>query len=84
MAGLSLGHEKEQHFLEIYSENGPVLRCDGPLALLKFIHFLLERAMGLPISNILFNLEAPKAQEIEKIFNNMLRVEREITTSLAN
>ncbi len=82
MAGRSLGHEKEQHFLEIYSENGPVLRCYGPLALLKFIHFLLERAMGLPISNILFNLEAPKAQEIEKIFNNMLRVEREITTSL--
>ncbi|MBI2518772.1 MAG: hypothetical protein HYV97_00060 [Bdellovibrio sp.] len=82
MAGRSLGQEKDQHFLEIYSENGPVLRCYGPLSLLKFIHFLLERAIGLPISNILFNLEAPQAQEIEKIFNNMLRVEHEIASSL--
>ncbi|HAZ11840.1 MAG: hypothetical protein A2X86_07690 [Bdellovibrionales bacterium GWA2_49_15] len=82
MASRSLGQEREQHFLEICSENGPVLRCYGPLPLLKFIHFLLERAIGLPISNILFNLEAPKAQEIETIFNNMLRVEREIAASL--
>ncbi|MEI8346052.1 MAG: hypothetical protein WCG27_01195, partial [Pseudomonadota bacterium] len=67
--------DEQNHYLELFSHDRPIIRLYSTLNITSFIKYLLDNSTNIPVSKLLQKIQIPTAENLDLILHNFKQME---------